>query len=336
MPNHRSARNLSAAVSRETRMIEKYLDRIRDQPGRPDAFAYRGQRNGSWSLESAATRALRRQSAAMPSPEEHVEYHRNLVARARTGGFGVENGHEVTDLQLLAKLQHFGAPTGLLDFSWNPLVALWFASDDPGSDGKLFLLNTADIVRVGRLPDERQDIARVFSGEKEPSAWEPTLGGDAMSRILVQRSLFGRPFIPRADFHEIEVSKNDKMQLREDLALLDFRHETLFRDIYGFAQAEAAKTEMARTGPGAEREPVDYLKKASRLFWEGDIPNAVIAYDRYILIHPHLPEAYFFRGLSKRKLGLASEAITDYDEAIRLARISRQKGSHRASDSQYM
>ena len=45
-------------------------------------------------------------------------------------GLGVEDGREVSDLQLLAKLQHFGAATGRLDFTWSPLVALWFASDE--------------------------------------------------------------------------------------------------------------------------------------------------------------------------------------------------------------
>ena len=39
-------------------------------------------------------------------------------------------------LQLLARLQHFGAATGLLDFSYSPLVALWFACEDPSPRGQ--------------------------------------------------------------------------------------------------------------------------------------------------------------------------------------------------------
>lgn len=47
-----------------------------------------------------------------------------------------------SDFNLLAKMQHFGLPTRLLDFSLNPLIALYFAcSDNPQKIGRVICTN---------------------------------------------------------------------------------------------------------------------------------------------------------------------------------------------------
>ena len=52
------------------------------------------------------------------------------------------------DLSILAQLQHQGAATSLIDFSDNPLVALWFACkknlNQDSSNGKVFILSTGN------------------------------------------------------------------------------------------------------------------------------------------------------------------------------------------------
>lgn len=45
------------------------------------------------------------------------------------------------ELLWLQYAQHYGVPTRLLDFSSNPLVALYFACRDTGADGALWVLN---------------------------------------------------------------------------------------------------------------------------------------------------------------------------------------------------
>lgn len=59
-----------------------------------------------------------------------VFYETSLLRHARHKGFDTENGKILTDFELLAKLQHHGAATRLVDFSKNVLVALWFAIQD--------------------------------------------------------------------------------------------------------------------------------------------------------------------------------------------------------------
>ena len=140
------------------KVIEKYLGEIWELTSIPGMYAFRGQENSDWELVSSAVRRLNH-GGSQPRLKNYIDYHRNLLERARRDGFGEERGKDVTDLQLLAKLQHFGAATGLLD--WNPLVALWFACKDPGCDGKLFVLNADNIVLTLRSPNEERGVVRV-------------------------------------------------------------------------------------------------------------------------------------------------------------------------------
>ena len=115
--------------------LERYLSKISETTERlgVGAYAFRGQGNTAWPLHSAATRRLREHGGegiqnSPEFPSLYLDYHNStLIAPARTQGIGIESGRAISDLQLLAKLQHLRAATGLLDFSWNPLVGLWFA-----------------------------------------------------------------------------------------------------------------------------------------------------------------------------------------------------------------
>jgi hypothetical protein len=58
----------------------------------------------------------------------------------------------LSDLELLLELQHYGAATGLVDFSRDFLIALWFAAhDNKGKNGKVFVLNINDIDKFSEL-----------------------------------------------------------------------------------------------------------------------------------------------------------------------------------------
>ena len=308
-----------------TSVLEGYLHKIREATSKPGVYAYRGQSKAEWPLHSSATRRLtnRLGDSALNAPwfpKVYVDYHREtLLDAARTRGFGVEAGREISELQLLAKLQHFGAATGLLDFSWSPLVALWFASRESDSDGKLFVVNANDPVHVAKLPSdsERQTIDAVFSrADNAPGVlyWEPMWSGDAMPRILRQRGLFivGRPLIPDnfQTIREIEVAKEHKATLVEELKLLDISDSSLFPDIFGFSSLESV-TESTNVST-----PQFYLIQGNQHYQERNYIPAIEAYDNSINLSPSVGELYFLRGNAKSAANLFSKAVDDYKQAI--------------------
>ena len=275
-------------------------------------------------MRSAATRRLFKEySGAEGFPSLYVKYHRDtLLEPAYARGFGVEQGRKVSDLQLLAKLQHLGAATGLLDFTWSPLVALWFASQDPKCDGQLFIVNTNNTTEIDLIAsdEKKQDIETVFSRTDNSSPhllyWEPMLSGDATSRILRQRSLFiiGRPLIPEDNekiAKQISIAKDDKKLLRKDLELLDVTEASLFQDIYGFSKAQSSGLPLQEI-----RDPNDYFLQANQFYQQGDYPKAIAAYSKCIEREPDVCETYFLRGNAAAASGDQKKAIEDYDKAV--------------------
>ncbi len=343
-------------------VIDNYLEAIRQATSAPGGiYAYRGQANSEWKLRSSATRRLLEEESDEDAKtkrlkdqdfiKEYLDYHRELIDRARTGGFGIEEGREVTDLQLLAKLQHFRAATGLLDFTRSPLVALWFATEKKDDkNGAIFIVNTNDPVYVKQildkpdLEDKRDlDLSNIFSsqpGQPNLACLEPMLSGDAKSRILSQRSLFimGRPSILESseiiriivihrhvgtsvaavgrsfEIIKIVIKQEYKKDLREDLERLDVNESSLFRgDIYGFAQVESAESSLPQ-----ELDASYYLIQGNKSFQQGEYEDAIANYDQAIQREPKAARAYNNRGVAKHNLGRYADAIADYNKTIEL------------------
>ena len=187
-------------------VLPKYVHLLQETALNLDTHVFRGQSDASWPLRSSATRRLNDNGIENGEPgflAEYLDYRRSLPDRARRVMPYGNMEQSSTPLQLLAKLQHFRAATGLLDFKHSPLVALWFACDEPWHDGKVFFLSK-ELPHTSYVTAELEegDIGSVLSKDQNPAGpgyllWEPTVEGDAALRILGQRSVFviGRPEI---------------------------------------------------------------------------------------------------------------------------------------------
>lgn len=106
-------------------------------------WVWRGQANSDHPLEPGMHTRVR---SAGPLDDEGVAYRTaQLLSIVRTVGLDRHGGVSLTDLPLLARLQHHGAATPLLDVSLDPMVGLYMAVVSPNPkdddrDGVLFAI----------------------------------------------------------------------------------------------------------------------------------------------------------------------------------------------------
>lgn len=103
------------------------------QKNRDDKWIFRGQGNSEWKLESSLGReADLDKSETGQGCGSHMELRR--AERNATQEFSREVSRDVQyrglkGVDLLSLMQHYGSKTRLLDFSFSPLAALYFASE---------------------------------------------------------------------------------------------------------------------------------------------------------------------------------------------------------------
>ena len=313
-----------------TRIEEKFLGKVNRFH---TAFAFRGQEDASWELHSSAVRRLIRDTNRFPLNTPRFRriyetYHRDeLIEPARTAGFDIEEGRTISDLQLLAKLQHYGAATGLMDFTWNPLVALWFAcveGEKGDEDGKVFVINLNDPMRWRRVPssDEAQSTEDIFlqHDDEVPLYWEPTARSEASARIIGQRSVFviGRPLIPEnAVVEKILINSSDKKEMRKELAdIFDVSEGSLFRDVHGFSSVNRAVSPVRLM-----TDPDYYLMRGNSFYQQGDYSEAIDSYGRCIELAQDVREPYLLRGNARSEMQDYAGALEDYDLGQKCTRL---------------
>lgn len=215
---------------------------------------WRGQSDISWGLDSSAYRRLLvSKNIAIDTPPNKVEteivsYETYLLKRAEYHGYRRAEGRLLSDLELLARLRHYGAATRLLDCSKNALVALWFAvSQNPDLHGALFGVQCNYIVGPeNELQGGRYDkVIERLSKFDVPMAWAPV---GLTPRTAAQHSVFiysaagnsrrGSVRIDNAEdaFLPIAISPDIKQDVTDILKeSFDIYHFSLFPDIEGFS-----------------------------------------------------------------------------------------------------
>ena len=116
--------------------VAKYLEKFKNvTPDLKGQVIFRGQSNSEWKIVSSAARRIKDQlkdkdSKLSNSQSNFIGYHVNLITNARTYGYAeIQPGSKLSDLDILAEIQHLGGSTCLVDFTTNVLIALWMATE---------------------------------------------------------------------------------------------------------------------------------------------------------------------------------------------------------------
>jgi len=149
-------------------------------------WAFRGQRDASLPLFSALSRyflTYRIDPRAWMGQEERIL----RIFKRKAIHFLDHPPDRNDDFQWLALMQDHGAPTRLLDFTWSPYVAAFFALHNATEDAVIWACNPFEIERVKQIDLNKPAAFReqFLSGSK-PFVWigEPY----AMNRRLIAQS----------------------------------------------------------------------------------------------------------------------------------------------------
>lgn len=124
-------------------------------------FAWRGQVDASWALHSSLYRRICLNNAETVKEHDLFDQESKILTELHRWGLHNPPLHgRLSVLHQLAMLQHYGAPTRLIDITFNAWVAVWFAVEKKWSnsevvhedkDARLFAVDVTD-----RLINENQ------------------------------------------------------------------------------------------------------------------------------------------------------------------------------------
>ena len=170
--------------------VEEYIAWTKAQQG--GLLLYRGLPDADWEVESSAYRRIgksRDMSSETVLAVTFQNYIDHLLDEAGLRGFRERRDRSLSDLELLAELQHFGAATCLIDFTTHSLIALWFACHkEAGKASKVVALATDDPEKFSSInyEDSKKPI-KEFLNRGKLWKWEPS---GLNNRIVAQQSVF--------------------------------------------------------------------------------------------------------------------------------------------------
>jgi len=229
-----------------------------------DGWAFRGQANEQWPLYSSLSRYLREFGI---HPEAWVKQEERIIRIFRRKAHHFISPLPAADdgFEWLALMQHHGAPTRLLDFTWSPYVAAFFALERATSHAAVWLIHPPRVLEAADAILEKAGIATNDSRTWTPGSFERCYlpnrhrfvsVGEAFRmnrRLIAQSGTFATPGVLDAPMEEI-VPRDAILKVRldtarvrdaamRDLYLMNMTHATLFPDLDGMARSLAYELE---------------------------------------------------------------------------------------------
>lgn len=157
-------------------------------------FAWRGQVDSSWPLYSSLYRRLAWTRETQPEERDLAREEAKILTSTHRWGLHVsDSGGRLSVLAQLAALQHFGAPTRLIDVTFNPWIGAWFAAEEKWdnavpmheeADARLFAVDV-----TGRLINENDDYRDWEDCMKRPWPTEVDPAGLTEAELEARRQL---------------------------------------------------------------------------------------------------------------------------------------------------
>ena len=208
-----------------------------------DHYIFRGVSNFDYHLISKIGRTLKN----IGDPKKFLRQEKTLLELFKSKATAHTGMQQLTNWQWLVLAQHYGLSTRLLDWTENPLVALYFCSlGNIENRGALYLWHFSEAINISET--------NPFEVESSGFFVPPYL----TNRIVAQSSIFSISAMPwkelKDDFSgevmKIGISKDFKIELRNLLPRLGINQRTIFSDLDSYAKDidSLFETKLCRSG----------------------------------------------------------------------------------------
>lgn len=301
-------------------------------------YVFRGVPNKAYKIQASA---YRRSEENDRNFVKFLHANKDLVRTARQRGYDHKDGAKWSDLDILVQLQHYGAATCLIDFSYSAQVALWFACRDfqiEDANGELDNTNKPSHGKVSAVkiiqpkyteitPDfmKGKDEKGEDGERKDENSIDFFLNEDTNSqlyylqpkfqnnRIIAQQSvlLFGNYEIDAENECFIDGECKGKI-LSELERTSGYTEERLFPDFEGFAWVNREDATYTATTFQANKDLGQYAYENKQY------RHAIDYFTQALNIDPNYAELYYIRGNVYVSNEENEKAFEDFDRAIDL------------------
>lgn len=222
----------------EVGSFSDFIRSVADKYEGMDHVLFRGHQVSSWSL----TPRIARTNFRMRFDHSRLKAEKSILDEfERLAVPFVAPRRLESRWDLLALAQHHGLPTRLLDWTSNPLVALWFAVEKPAVDGgpaAVWALSTTedDIVDLNTSQPDGLDRTMIFRPRHHDVRIAAQAGWFTVhkySESTQRYSTFERVKGQRERLKKFEIAAERLPEIRDQLARCGITRAALFPDLAG-------------------------------------------------------------------------------------------------------
>ena len=272
---------------------------------------FRGQTNEKWDIVSSAYRCLNK-----PTVKRLRDYHEKLVREITD----LRDCEKLEGLEMVAHLQHNGSKTVFIDYTQNPLAALWFActakeKSEKRANACVYCIQDSYTNKVANT-DTNHTIAELFTKELDfiYKFTPPKIN----RRILTQQSVFLIHLTGKIDtgkHKKIIIPAKKKQGILNELALIGISQKTLFHDFAGFVEwfVYDERDNFDALVFNAEKD----LERANYKNAQTNIEKAIQLGGELKLNHSEITSLYNSLGVALYRQGYYPEALKWHEKALK-------------------